>query len=367
MGRGPVAQACLDIIRLIGKAIVGGGDSRTGSKLSRSERKSQGATESARADRELKAGMAVVGAVVALIVGLFTFQASGGGGPPAQPIEALRVADAAAVKKALFGAMAVVIECTSPRTSGPNLLREAASERRLPEGLRAVSLDCTQAVEHFQLPAPKPSASPLLLLAGQGLSAPLVVGRHSTTQSLARYLRSWAVRTIPLLNSTLDLRRHCLSRPTCFVLITSGTASSSAKKAVLSAVGTTHAELGVVTLNRKTHAASFTAQLPETTRAVLLTLRSNDQANGLGGEARAFKGVITSSADAQLELEAFVAASATGVSGSAGGFTKLGALPRVTPLAKAGGVAAGEDMAAEELYDPMLSSKRYEHETALWY
>jgi hypothetical protein len=29
MGRGPIAQASVEIIRLIGKAIVGGGDSRT--------------------------------------------------------------------------------------------------------------------------------------------------------------------------------------------------------------------------------------------------------------------------------------------------------------------------------------------------
>ena len=220
MGRGPIAQASVEIIRLIGKAIVGGGDSRTTSKLSRAERKTQGATESARADRELFAGLCVVGGICLLIVCLFSFQASGGG-KPSQPIEALQISDAAAVRAALFGATPVLIECTTPRVSGRNLMREAAAEQLLPDSIRLISLDCApRLLEHFNLPAPQ--RAPLLLQAGHGMSAPQVVARHTTTQSLVRHLSRWASPAVPILNSTLDLRRHCLSRTVCLVLLTSG-------------------------------------------------------------------------------------------------------------------------------------------------
>ena len=362
MGRGPIAQASVEIIRLIGKAIVGGGDSRTTSKLSRAERKTQGATESARADRELFAGMGVVGGICLLIVCLFSFQASGGG-KPSQPIEALQLSDAAAVRAALFGATPVLIECTTPRMSGRNLMREAAAEQLLPDSVRLISLDCApRLLEHFNLPAPQ--RAPLLLQAGHGMSAPQVVARHTTTQSLVRHLSRWASPAVPILNSTLDLRRHCLSRTACLVLLTSGVASTSAKKAVLAAVGKSHRELGVATLNRKTHTASFTAQLPETSRPVLLALRSTDDANGLGGEARAFKGVISGTdSDTQLELDAFVSTCAKG----AGEFMRLDALPKIVPAGERSGANAGEQMQSEELYDPLLSLKRYQQETRLWY
>jgi hypothetical protein len=120
----------------------------------------------------------------------------------------------------------------------------------------------------------------------------------------------------------------------------------------------------VATLNRKTHTASFTAQLPETSRPVLLALRSTDDTNGLGGEARAFKGVISGTdSDAQIELDAFVSTCAKG----AGEFMRLDALPQIVPAGERSGANAGQQMQSEELYDPLLSFKRYQQETRLWY
>ena len=134
-------------------------------------------------------------------------------------------------------------------------------------------------------------------------------------------------------------------------------APSSAVKVVLTAVGGAHRELGVSAINRKTHTASFTAQLPSTSRAVLIALRETST-SALAVEARAFKGVI--SKDNQLDVDAFVS-TASKVGGE--GFLKLETPPRVEPedLPRAG----SEDLARAELYDPLLSRKQYERETAL--
>lgn len=369
MARGPIAQGVMDIIRMIGRAIVGGGDAgsigKTASKMSRAERKNQGAVETVRSERELHAGLGVVGGAALLVVAMFIFEARGGtNAPVAQPIDTLAVTDTAVLRTALFGAEPWVIECTGS-SKGKSLLREAAAQRLLPDGLRAGSLDCKQALpggasllERFQLTAPSsPKAPPLLLLAGHGLRAPAPLGKQGSASSLVRHLKRWAAAATPLVNSTLDLRRHCLSRPTCLVLLTTGVAPSSAVKVVLKAVGGAHRELGVATINRKTHTASFTAQLPSTSRAVLIALRETST-SALAVEARAFKGVI--STDNQLDVDAFIS---TASKAGGEGFLKLETPPRVEPedLPNSG---AG-DLTRAELYDPLLSRKRYESETAL--
>lgn len=367
---GPLAQSVVDIVRLIGKAIVGGEKSSAGGgvKLSRAERKGQGAAETLRAQRELNAGLSVISAVALLIGAAFVFQIRGGGGPAPQPIEVLVASDASALRAALFGVAPAVVECSSPRASGPSLLQEAAAERLLPDGLRTLTTECDRPMtqggpsllERFSITAPATIASPLLLQAGRELSAPMAVGRHSSARSLVRHLTRWSREVhLPQLNSTLDLRRHCLSRPVCFVLMASGTPAASARKALLKAasVGASQGAPGVAVLNRKSHTASFSAQIPQTPRAVLIALRNTAATNGpLTAEARAFQGLVH--ADQQLELDAFVSSCAKG-----SGFKKLDMLPRITLMESA--TSGGVDVRNEELYDPLLSSKRYERETSL--
>ena len=72
-------------------------------------------------------------------------------------------------------------------------------------------------------------------------------------------------------------------------------------------------------------------------------------------EARAFPGVVSS--DNQLDVDTFVAAVAKRASA---GFHRLEKPPAITPV---DGLAAGTR--SDELYDPLLSSKRYESETAI--
>ena len=312
MARGPIAQSAIDLVRLIGSKIVGKSEVSAAGKLNRGARKSQGADETARANRELLAGSAVVGGVVALIVGLFILEASGGtgsNGPVPQPIMTLRANDAEALRSAFFGATPHVIECVSDVATGKSLLREAAAESRLPDAVVAASLDCEQmlsrggasTMERFKLTPAAPSAPPLLLKAGHGLLAPtpLRLGKATSVQSLVRHLKLWSQPHVALLNSTLDLRRHCLSRPLCLLLLTKGTvialglnpdcagwrlgwmldgylvdgrwiyeytlmtadshcrqAPAAAKSAVLRSVASVATrELGLATLNRRTHAA----------------------------------------------------------------------------------------------------------------
>ena len=194
----------------------------------------------------------------------------------------------------------------------------------------------------------------MLLLAGHGLASPTVLGSHATSSSLARHLKRWSQPLAVQLNSTLDLRRHCLSeRPACLLLLTSG-GGSSAAKVVQRAMGSSHRELGFATLNKRTHDASFASQIPDTSRAVLIALRATPS-SPLGAEARAFRGVV--SAENQLDLDAFVATVARG----GGAFTRLDAPPRVLPA----GTVPGVDLANEELHDPLLSNKRFESESAL--
>ena len=369
--RGPIAQGAHDIVRLIGKKVVGGGEVARSGKLSRAERKGAGAAETARADRECKAGLGVVGSVLFLIVACFALQASGGGGS-GQSIEFMRQPSQETLRAILFGASPVVIECFTPMASGQSLLREAAAASMMPEGLRVLSIECdapvtaagTSLLDRFKLPPPQPTDPPLLLQAGNGLRSPVPVGRHQSVASLVRHLKRSTQLHMAQLNSTLDLHRHCLSRPTCFVLMSAGTPSSAARAAVVRAIGTKQRELSAATLNRKSHLASFAAQLPASSsaRAVLIALRATPERGPLTAEARAFRGVV--SADNKLDLEAFVSTCATGT----GGFTRLEALPKVVPKHGSGsgsGSAAGEAMAEEERYDPLLSQKRYERETAL--
>ena len=114
-----------------------------------------------------------------------------------------------------------------------------------------------------------------------------------------------------------------------------------------------------IAINRRTHTASFSAQLPDSaTRPVLMAIRPSAGSHSLMAEARAFKGVV--SAENEDDLEAFVSATARG---SVDGFVLLETPPRVAP--EGASTKAGEDMASEELYDPLLSRKRYESETAL--
>jgi len=89
---------------------------------------------------------------------------------------------------------------------------------------------------------------------------------------------------------------------------------------------------------------------------VLLALRSASSAGPLLAEARAFRGVLSS--DEQMDVDAFVA---TVARGSAQDFNLLEKPPRISPADH----KASEAMADEELYDPLLSSKRFERETAL--
>jgi len=368
--RGPIAQTCVEFVRLLGSKIVGADATRPSGKLSRAERKSQGATESARANREIMAGTVVVSGVAVLIIALFVLQANGGvdggGGVTPQSIIVLKLSDVKGIRSALFGAKPVVIECSSPSVSGKSLLREAALEALLPSAVVAASIACDEPIggsgdsliDRFKLSRPaSPSAPPLLLQAGHGLAAPVALGRQPSVASLVRHLKRWSQPHMALLNSTLDLQRHCLSRPACLLLLTRGTAPSVAKQTLLKAVSSLgHRDLGLATLNRKTHTATFTAQVPETSRAVLLALRSASSAGPLLAEARAFRGVLSS--DEQMDVDAFVA---TVARGSAQDFNLLEKPPRISPADH----KASEAMADEELYDPLLSSKRFERETAL--
>ena len=368
MARGPITQGVIDITRLIGRKIVGRSDPRSGAKLSRAERKGQGAAETARANAEILAGSSVIGGAVLLVVAMFIFEARGGSsGNTPQPIDQLKVTDAAALRAVLWGATPWVIECADTGEGGHSLLREAAAERLLPNGLRAGTIDCERLLpsgdsllQRFQLKPPPAGEAPLLLQAGHDLAAPVALGRHTSAASLARHLKRWSAPHVPLVNSTLDLRRLCLSahRPLCLLLLTTGTAHDGTKAALLKAVGSAHRSLGVVTLNQRTHSASFTSRIPQTNRAVLLALRAAPATGPLSAEARAFKGVIN--AENQLDLEAFVSTAAK--EGSAG-FSALDTPPRVSPVTVR--AASAEDIASEELYDPLLSGKRYERETRL--
>lgn len=365
MPAGPIRQATVDIVRLIGRLIVGAEPASAG-KVSRAERKGKGAAETRRASRELFAGSAMVGTVAVLIVGSFAMQARGAA---PQRIETLRPADTVVLRGALFGAAPLVVECTGV-SSGVSVLREAAAQRLLPAGLRAASLECdtplaggSSTFKRFGVPRGSSSAPPTLLLAGNGQAAPTSVPRSQlrSAATLVRYLKRWMAPQMPIVNSTLDLRRHCLSRPACLLLLTTGTAPSSARALVFGSVGTSHRQLGVATLNRRTHVASFSSQIPDTTRPVLIALRA--AAAPLSAEARAFRGAI--SPDNQPEIDGFVATAARGE----GDFIRLEAPPRVTVVAKRGGGGAGgglsEDLGSEELFDPLLSNKRWEMETAL--
>lgn len=339
--------------------MIVGSDQSSVTKLSRAERKAQGAAETVRAKKEMRAGMMAIGSVVVLILASIVYQVLGGGGPPAQRIDVLPTTDAAKLRAILFGAEPWVIECSG---SGESLLRVAAGQRLLPDGLRAGRLDCAaplpaglSLLKRFKL-SPPSSGRPLLLQAGHGLPAPLPVGKQPSAPSLVRHLKRWVQPHVTLLNSTLDLRRHCLSRPACLLLLTVGATPSSAKNVLLKAVGNSLRHLGVCALNRRTHAASFTKQLPETSRAVLLALRATSAP--LSAEARAFRGAVSS--DNQLEVESFVA---TAVKGE--GFTALETPPRVAPADEGSASGRGESLASEELFDPLLSQKRYEREIAL--
>ena len=261
--RGPIAQSAVELVRLVGSKIVGYETAPAG-RQSRAARKGSGAAETARANKEIMVGSAVVGSIVALIVALFLLEASGGtGGPTPQRIQALPLSNAEPIRAALFGAMPYVIECTSPPASGRSLLQEAAAGALIPDDVVAVSLACDQPIgsspsllDRFKLKSDGLSAPPLLLKSGNGLTAPLPLSRQPSVPSLVRHLKLWSQPHITLLNSTLDLRRHCLSRPVCLLLITRGTAPTAARKTILKAVGSTGTRhLGTATLNRKTHTA----------------------------------------------------------------------------------------------------------------
>ena len=289
-----------DIVRVIGRAIVGAPKDLTKDdykSMSRAQRKGQGSAETLRADREMRAGMSVCGFLFVLIVAAFILQASGGTEAAlkqAQRIDTLHTSDQVGIRTALFGAAPTVLECKTPHTSGASRLREMAVAHLVPDGLRVATIECDQPItadgasllQRFQLEAPAPTAPPLLLQTGHGLRSPLVIGKHGSAASLARFLKRWAQAQVPRLNSTLDLHRLCLSRPVCLVLLTTGTASSSAKKAVVSAVGSSQRNLGLTTIDRKVHTASFASQIPSTTRPVLVALRSKAQsADGVGSTA----------------------------------------------------------------------------------
>jgi hypothetical protein len=352
-----------ELIRLIGRAIVGG-SGEGARRLSRAERKAQGAAETLRASRELRAGAAVVGGLAILVVSLFVFQASGGGGMKPQPIVTLDVHDLAALQATMFGATPWILECAHKQGT-PKLrsfLHEAAAEQLLPDGVRAGRLDCTapmradgpSLLQKFGLKLPDAPSSHPLLLAGHGLPTPTLLGKQSSATALARHLRRWSKPELTLLNSTLDLRRHCLSRPACFLLLTKGSAPYSAVGTVLKAIGTAHHQAGMTTVNKRTHDVSFTAQIPDTNRPVLIALRASST-GPLAVEARAFRGVVSS--ENQLDLDAFVSATSRG----GDGFVKIETPPRIVPS----GTVAGVELAEEELYDPLLSKKKYEAETTL--
>lgn len=87
----------------------------------------------------------------------------------------------------------------------------------------------------------------------------------------------------------------------------------------------------------------------------MVALRAAPALGPLLAEARAFPGVVSS--DNQLDVDTFVAAVAKRASA---GFHRLEKPPAITPV---DGLAAGTR--SDELYDPLLSSKRYESETAI--
>lgn len=365
MGRGPIAQGFVDIVRLIGKMFIGGA-SKKGCNLSRAERKGQGAAETARLQQEIRAGTAVLGTFLALALAGVVYTCMPDPSKAPQPIERLPL-EAAALKTVFFGAAPWVVECSAAASSAKSVLREAAAQRLLPAGLSAATLACDQPLasgatilETFKLKAPPPSSPPLLLQAGHGSSAPSPI-KASSAAALVRHLKRWSAPTVVTLNTTLDLRRHCLSRPACLVLLTTGTPSSSAKATLLKAVGSSYRQLGVATLNRRTHTPSFASQIPQTERAVLLALRAASgtgagvTAAALTAEARAFKGTVEKSN--ALEVESFVALAAKGTD-----FAALAAPPRITRVSRKG---EEDGIHADELNDPLLTAKRWERETAL--
>lgn len=303
MARGPIAQGFVDCVRLVGRLVTGREAKKDGT-LSRAERRGQGAAETARQQRELRAGVGVLSSLGVLAVAGLVYNAMPDPATAPQPIDALKPSGPA-LREVFYGATPWVVECTSPAAAGRSVLGEAAAQRLLPSGLRAGRVACdlplasgATILDLLKLSAPPPSAPPLLLQAGHGAHSREGIRRLSerSAASLARHLQRLAAPRVVALNSTLDLRRHCLSRPACLLLLTTGTASSSAKSCVLQSVGSSNRMLGVATINRRTHSASFFAQIPQTERPVLIALRpgrgrdAGSIAKQLTAEARAFKG-----------------------------------------------------------------------------
>lgn len=345
MARGPVAAAAVDILRLVGRAVVGGEPARAG-KLSREERKTQGASETARLKKEMAAGSAVLGAVLLLIVACFVAQANSSDGA-AQAVESLP-AEAPKLRRAIYGGAPILIECRRSRDDS-SLVQLLAAKGRLPQGLRAATLDCltpilgSASVEAFVPRFELSLRAPLLVLAGGGLRKPRqIADEHcGSADKLEAYLRRAAAPNLMAVNTTLDLRRYCLSRPTCLVLLSNGPPPRAQRAALVQQMKARRA-LGFVTVDRKTKAASFASQLPETKQSVLLALRPRSEARA---EARAYRGDIERAAD----LKSFFAQVDTGDLK----FKLLETPPTLSPRGEA--PAAGEAVKAMETYDQMTS------------
>ncbi|KAL3906836.1 MAG: hypothetical protein SGPRY_010398 [Prymnesium sp.] len=214
MVEGPSLAGFFDIVRLVGRGLLGGASSsRGGKKASRSERKAQGSVDTARLRREELAGFSLLGGVLLLIIGSFLAQL--GLLSPRPPAPLALSAASPSLSRSLFSGDAALIEC-EPLAA----LREAMALRLLPASLRVASLDCDAALpsgrstrERFGLGDAK------LLLSSPYTHAPspLPASASRSAQSLARAVKRGTSPRVLKANSTLDLHRFCLRRKLCLL------------------------------------------------------------------------------------------------------------------------------------------------------
>ena len=106
---GEITQGFWDIVRLAGRAVLGGGTHSTkpvkGEKLSRADRKAQGAVETAKLRKENMAGLAVLGSLALLVIASFAAQASGGS---PQRVSTISASDSKSLRRLFFGGQTTV-------------------------------------------------------------------------------------------------------------------------------------------------------------------------------------------------------------------------------------------------------------------
>ena len=201
---GIYSEGFADILRLIGRQIVGSEKASRGT--SRAERKAAGAAETARLKREQQAGGAVLSSLV-------LFAAIGAavtaGFTRGRRVNWLSVSRPEALQQAFFSGPPWVVACAEADGSKPALLAELAKleDDRLPSTLRLGVLDCRETLpssglsvaKRFGLSADvsRPGEKgkwrePVLMLAANGLAPaqlprPVAVGAQAA--NLARHLQ----------------------------------------------------------------------------------------------------------------------------------------------------------------------------------